>query len=85
MNGAAASPMPASQQQAQHSNASITSTTSGYHCTKGGHMLQDALDVAVRMSLAIPLADIMAYRKVGCPTLACQQQPASCNQHPAAG
>ena len=26
--------------------------------------LQDALDIALKMALSIPLADIMAYRKV---------------------
>jgi hypothetical protein len=30
----------------------------------GDRALADALDVAVRMSLSIPLADIMAFRKV---------------------
>lgn len=29
------------------------------------HSLQDALAIALKMSLAVPLADIMAYRKVG--------------------
>lgn len=27
-------------------------------------LLQDALDIALKMALSIPLADIMAYRKV---------------------
>ena len=67
--------MPQSQQQTQHANLtnSITNSTSGNPSMKGGCILQDALDIAVRMSLAIPLADIMAYRKVRCPILACRQ------------
>lgn len=28
-------------------------------------LLQDALDITMKMALSIPLADIMAYRKVG--------------------
>lgn len=30
----------------------------------GDRALADALDIAVKMTLAIPLADILAYRKV---------------------
>ena len=29
-----------------------------------GMLLQDALDIALKMALSIPLADIIAYRKV---------------------
>ena len=39
-------------------------------------LVQDALDIAVRMCLAIPLADIMAYRKVS--HRAGLQYPAAC-------
>ena len=33
----------------------------------GDRALADALDIALKMTLAIPLADILAYRKVRVP------------------
>lgn len=32
----------------------------------GDRALADALDIALKMTLSVPLADILAYRKVWC-------------------
>jgi len=32
----------------------------------GDRALADALDISLKMTLSIPLADILSYRKVGC-------------------
>lgn len=32
----------------------------------GDRALADALDISLKMTLAIPMADILSYRKVGC-------------------
>lgn len=39
----------------------------------GDRALSDALDIALKMTLSIPLADILAFRKV-CGTVICKYQ-----------